>query len=256
MGTNLKAGRRAFTLVELLVVIAILGILAALVMTASSRGTRLARRTVCANNIRQLGHAMLQFVGDHHMYPPGVTPEEHWTARLEQQLGNSPSPNEIDFLFRGVWKCPAMVRPATYTNLGYVSYGYNVYGMFGGDKSNDTNSLGLGYKRGLSPGMTIAGLRPVGESDVAHPSDMMALGDGFWGSGKALYGGGYDFTRTPDPLIFPLNPEPFVRHKGKANVAFCDGHVETPTLQSMFEDTSDAALSRWNRDHLPHREKL
>jgi prepilin-type processing-associated H-X9-DG protein len=46
------------------------------------------------------------------------------------------------------------------------------------------------------------------------------------------------------------------RHQGKANVVFCDGHVESPTLQFLFEDTSDAALSRWNRDHLPHREKL
>jgi prepilin-type processing-associated H-X9-DG protein len=46
------------------------------------------------------------------------------------------------------------------------------------------------------------------------------------------------------------------RRQGKANVVFCDGHVESPTLQFLFEDTSDAALSRWNRDHLPHREKL
>ncbi len=46
------------------------------------------------------------------------------------------------------------------------------------------------------------------------------------------------------------------RHQGKANVVFCDGHVESPTLQFLFEDTSAAALVRWNRDHLPHREKL
>ena len=43
---------------------------------------------------------------------------------------------------------------------------------------------------------------------------------------------------------------------GKANVVFCDGHVESPTLKFLFEDTSDAALVRWNLDHLPHREKL
>jgi prepilin-type processing-associated H-X9-DG protein len=46
------------------------------------------------------------------------------------------------------------------------------------------------------------------------------------------------------------------RHQGKANVVFCDGHVESPTLPFLFADTSDAALSRWNRDHQPHREKL
>jgi prepilin-type processing-associated H-X9-DG protein len=47
-----------------------------------------------------------------------------------------------------------------------------------------------------------------------------------------------------------LNPD------GKANVVFCDGHIESPTLSFLFADTSDAALARWNRDHLPHREKL
>ena len=46
------------------------------------------------------------------------------------------------------------------------------------------------------------------------------------------------------------------RHQGKANVVFCDGHVESPTLKFLFEDTSDASLVRWNRDHLSHREKL
>jgi hypothetical protein len=27
-------------------------------------------------------------------------------------------------------------------------------------------------------------------------------------------------------------------------------------LKFLFEDTSDEALNRWNRDHQPHREKL
>lgn len=32
--------------------------------------------------------------------------------------------------------------------------------------------------------------------------------------------------------------------------------VEPPTLKFLFADNSNAALARWNRDHLPHREKL
>jgi hypothetical protein len=42
----------------------------------------------------------------------------------------------------------------------------------------------------------------------------------------------------------------------QANVVFCNGHVESPTLKFLFAATSDAALSRWNRDHQPHRELL
>jgi hypothetical protein len=39
-------------------------------------------------------------------------------------------------------------------------------------------------------------------------------------------------------------------------MVFCDGHLESPTLQFLFTDTNDEALVRWNRDHQPHREKL
>ena len=74
---------------------------------------------------------------------------------------------------------------------------------------------------------------------------MMAIGESFDGR--------IDFDRN-------LNGKDkygsLTRHQGKANVVFCDGHVESPTLQLLFTDTSAAALSRWNCDHLPHREGL
>jgi hypothetical protein len=60
-------------------------------------------------------------------------------------------------------------------------------------------------------------------------------------------------------LIHPVSPFSITRRLKfvvKANVVFCASHVETPPLKFLFEDTSYAALARWNRDHLPHREKL
>jgi len=42
------------------------------------------------------------------------------------------------------------------------------------------------------------------------------------------------------------------RHGDRANVAFCDGHVEQGTLKRLFLDLDDAALRRWNVDNLPH----
>src|SRR5258708_39790032 len=75
------ANRDSFTLIELLVVIAIIGILAALVLTASMRGVGMAHRIHCANNERQLGHALQMFVADHHNYPlVAIDFPDHYTG--------------------------------------------------------------------------------------------------------------------------------------------------------------------------------
>jgi prepilin-type processing-associated H-X9-DG protein len=84
---------------------------------------------------------------------------------------------------------------------------------------------------------------------------MIAIGDGFMG-GKDIFGDGVGNLMRTYGISFGGAARAYAPHQGKANVVFCDGHVESPTLKFLFEDTSDAALIRWNRDHLPHRERL
>lgn len=61
---------RAFTLVELLVVIAIIGILIAILLPAIQSAREASRRSQCANNMKQLSLAVLNYESTRKLLPP------------------------------------------------------------------------------------------------------------------------------------------------------------------------------------------
>ncbi len=93
--TQRKCG--GFTLVELLVVIAIIGILVALLLPAIQAAREAARRTACANNLKQIALALLNYHDAHKQFPLGAyaaVEEDHpaeedglgWATQILPQL--------------------------------------------------------------------------------------------------------------------------------------------------------------------------
>jgi prepilin-type processing-associated H-X9-DG protein/prepilin-type N-terminal cleavage/methylation domain-containing protein len=235
-GLNTDKNVSAFTLLELLVVIAIIAVLAALLLPALSRAKQRAQRIQCVGNLHQLGIGLQVIMTSDHAYPMLFEQTNGWWTERIAYDGLGESRAVTNFISHGIWRCPSPVlwiHPNT-NELG-ITYGYNSDGLVQGQMAAD--GLGLGGQ--ASPETQIK------ESEVMAPSDMIAIGD--------IFEQRPDLHRNP---LYNFALAAHQRHQGKANVVFCDGHVESPTLQFLFSDNSDAALSRWNRDHLPHREKL
>lgn len=244
-----------FSLIELLVVIAIIGIVAALLLVAVSQSKARVLRIQCINNVRQLGIGLQVFVADNHSYPVLLTStnrftgvDRFWMGQLERE-GVGTSRPATDFYYQGIWLCPSAqwspsVRRGTAGADGWSYYGYN-NDIFGSRLQRKDPASQFGLQGHYDPKTHL--YRPIGESEVAVPSDMMAIGDGFEPNGILMRRDLADLEQFGNTMT---------RHQGKANVVFCDTHVESPTLQFLFMDTNNAALVRWNRDHQPHGENL
>jgi len=86
-----RSRHAGFTLVELMVVIAIIGILVALLLPAIQAAREAARRSQCANNVKQMTLALLNFHDTIKEFPRGAytaaAPEPNWKSNEEDGLG-------------------------------------------------------------------------------------------------------------------------------------------------------------------------
>lgn len=132
----------AFTLVEMLVVIAVLGVLAALLLPALSRGKEAARATACISNLRQIGLALQIYVDNHRNRLPVMRDREADTNSaptnalpsvdvvLKTELGNL-----------NVLRCPSD-RAGVFVQTG-SSYSWN--SLLNGEDADHLKVFGLNF---------------------------------------------------------------------------------------------------------------
>jgi prepilin-type N-terminal cleavage/methylation domain-containing protein/prepilin-type processing-associated H-X9-DG protein len=266
MRTSLKPARaarhfRAFTLIELLVVIAIIAILAAMLLPALARAKSKAKQTACISNMRQVGIALVMYVGDYNQFPQcfwssSSTPTGNstyvWQPRLLSLMGNN----------RKAFFCPAALTQSAWdTNLNST-----LGEVFGEDNKvtyygiKETSLFSLGYNDwGLSQGLALGmggdvGSRIIKDSSLAKPSDMIAMGEVRSDAPSVDFGSNVDpqVSNSQNPTWH--NQCPCNRHNYNTDILFADGHVESPKRNDVIDPSNMLWRARWCNDNNPHTE--
>lgn len=209
---------RGFTLLELLVVIAIIAVLAALLLASLQKSRSAGQSVQCMQNLRELAAANIGYVREHdgrYCFAQDVKNNLRWHGvRISSSKPFDGTQGPLSsYLGREarVKICPAFQK------------------FLSGSKSFENGSGGYGYNEIYIGGTPADPWTGELLANVPNPATTIMFSD--TGISRATGVQEYPFCEPPQwvspsgVLAGALSPSVHFRHGGRANVAWCDGHV-------------------------------
>lgn len=243
----ISPGRQGFTLLELLVTMGVLFLLVAIAAGTWPSARSAAESATCRNNLRALATANLAYAADHQgRFVAAAADIEgansirwHGVRSGNQAFDGSKGPLAPYLGGSGastwVRRCPAFHPDADGFESSCGGYGYN--------------SLGVGSETCLPQGAgTTLGMRSTA---IASLADTVMFADAAFlqGRGSSIRLIEYSFAEPPR-FASGGTPWPSIhfRHRNHANVAWCDGHVSSESMDRSDARSASHALGWFGPD--------
>jgi prepilin-type processing-associated H-X9-DG protein/prepilin-type N-terminal cleavage/methylation domain-containing protein len=186
---------KSFTLIELLVVIAIIAILASMLLPALNKAREKAKGIACKSQLKQVGYRLLLYADENDGWAFQYGGDERWWQFMKFTKTN--------------FERTKMACPSTPSANVYQTYGTYLTTQL----SSIVSRVDWKYYHRLG-------------GNIKNPSKYFFLGDSSNPSGiqTEVF---YSYNATGDDQNLCL------RHQGKANIWFADGHVENPNRSEL-----------------------